>query len=42
MKNDLGNLSQLEINKLNILNEKTYTGKLTKKIKTDQFVVSKY
>ena len=28
MENDLGNLHQSEMNKLNILSEKTYTGKV--------------
>ena len=33
MKNDLGNLHQSEMNKLNILSEKTYTGKVGKENK---------
>ena len=33
MENDLGNLHQSEINKLNILNEKTYTSKVSKENK---------
>ena len=31
MKNDLGNLHQSEMNKLNILSEKTYTGSWRRK-----------
>ena len=33
MKNDLGNLHQSEMNKLNILSEKTYTSKVGKENK---------
>ena len=32
MKNDLGNLHQSEMNKLNILSEKTYTSKVGKEM----------
>ena len=37
MKNDLGNLHQSEMNKLNILSEKTYTGKVGKENKVEDW-----
>ena len=37
MKNDLGNLRQSEMNKLNVLKEKTYTSKVGKENKDLQF-----